>query len=76
MIERNVYKDWIRNQVLNRFGRLIFDNGEDTVMCCHDNMYWKKLCQNDMSSAQAWNPRCRHVIIEAKTAQNISARQY
>ena len=39
MIEVNIYKDWIKNQVQTQFGRLKIDNGEDTTMSsdakCH-----------------------------------------
>ena len=38
-IDSNICKDWIKNQVLRQCGGLIFDNGEDTVMYCYDNMY-------------------------------------
>ena len=32
MIETNIYKDWIKNQVVTQFGWLKIDNGEDTTM--------------------------------------------
>ena len=40
MIEDNIGKDWIMNQVVTKFGSLRIDNGGDTVhvMCAKDNI--------------------------------------
>ena len=39
MIQTNIYKDWIKNQVMTPFGSSKIDNEEDTVMCSHGNVY-------------------------------------
>ena len=39
MIKTNIYKNWIKNQVMTQFGLLKIDKEGDTVMCSHNNMY-------------------------------------
>ena len=38
LIKVNIWKDWIMNQVVTKFGSLKIDNGGDTAMCSDDDI--------------------------------------